>query len=285
MSTLILIERTRVLVNEKVSIFKEDLKKSVQTKKMMNERKSGILGMIKLQELEKEKDEKKKLAEKLEQEKEYLMRKVNNLQNSLSTPSPITPIASGTGKFDFYESEKDEELKIDANKIYNKNNRLEEISSDLENISVKSEYSDCTSMTSNRSCSVVQDNRESPIKNLISPSNSSNSIVRKLMEEKNNVNNSAINNHNTSNNSNSSDHKRQYMEFTKIYTKIKFEKLHNSHKGQSIPKEILFKEAMKLGIPVSELGDFILNELKQPHKYAQYMSREKKLKTYKEVLG
>lgn len=40
MSTLILIERTRVLVNEKIVILKEDFKKTLQTKKI-NERKSG----------------------------------------------------------------------------------------------------------------------------------------------------------------------------------------------------------------------------------------------------
>ena len=43
MSTLILIERTRVLVNEKISILKEDYKNMLGQKKNMNERKSGTL--------------------------------------------------------------------------------------------------------------------------------------------------------------------------------------------------------------------------------------------------
>jgi hypothetical protein len=42
MSTLVLIDRTRVLVYEKICIFKEDYKKLLQTKKL-NERKSGYL--------------------------------------------------------------------------------------------------------------------------------------------------------------------------------------------------------------------------------------------------
>ena len=40
MPTLILIERGRVLINEKMIIFKEEVKKSLQSKQM-NERKSG----------------------------------------------------------------------------------------------------------------------------------------------------------------------------------------------------------------------------------------------------
>ena len=42
MSTLVLIERTRVLVYEKIAVFKEDYKKLLQTKKL-NERKSGTI--------------------------------------------------------------------------------------------------------------------------------------------------------------------------------------------------------------------------------------------------
>jgi hypothetical protein len=42
MSTLVLIERTRVLVCDKITIFKEDYKKLLQTKKS-NERKSGTI--------------------------------------------------------------------------------------------------------------------------------------------------------------------------------------------------------------------------------------------------
>jgi hypothetical protein len=41
-STLILIERARILIFDKIKIFKEDLKKKLQTKKA-NERTSGTL--------------------------------------------------------------------------------------------------------------------------------------------------------------------------------------------------------------------------------------------------
>jgi hypothetical protein len=42
MPTLILIDRTRVLINEKLNVLKEDVKKCLQTKQL-NERKSGRL--------------------------------------------------------------------------------------------------------------------------------------------------------------------------------------------------------------------------------------------------
>jgi hypothetical protein len=42
MPTLILIERSRVLINEKMGVLKEDFRKSM-TEKKVNERKSGSL--------------------------------------------------------------------------------------------------------------------------------------------------------------------------------------------------------------------------------------------------
>jgi hypothetical protein len=42
-STLLLFERTKVIVLEKLNIIKEDLKKLYENKKMNSERKSGLL--------------------------------------------------------------------------------------------------------------------------------------------------------------------------------------------------------------------------------------------------
>ena len=78
--------------------------------------------------------------------------------------------------------------------------------------------------------------------------------------------------------------KKQYQEFAKLMLKIKFEKYHNSHKGQQIPEKVLFRQCMKQNIPPSEWAEFIINELKQPQKYVQYMKRDKKLKIHKSYL-
>ena len=58
-----------------------------------------------------------------------------------------------------------------------------------------------------------------------------------------------------------------YREFVKIYLKIKFEKLDVEHSGQKINQNIVWKEALRLGIPRSQWKEFILDELKNFKKY------------------
>lgn len=69
--------------------------------------------------------------------------------------------------------------------------------------------------------------------------------------------------------------KALYMQFLKILLKIKFQKLHNSHLGQQIPAKPVYEEAKKLNIPQGNWQDFILNEIKQPLKYAKYIKADK----------
>ncbi len=77
-------------------------------------------------------------------------------------------------------------------------------------------------------------------------------------------------------NSNTPEMKKLYQEFVKTFLKVKFEKIHNSHKGQQISEKILFKECISQNVPQNEWADFIVSELKQPAKYTQYIKRDTK---------
>ncbi len=68
---------------------------------------------------------------------------------------------------------------------------------------------------------------------------------------------------------NSQELKKLYQDFVKVFLKVKFEKIHNTHKGQLISEKILFKECLRQEIPQREWAEFIVGELKQPGKYAQ----------------
>jgi hypothetical protein len=102
---------------------------------------------LKLIQLEKEKEEKIKLAEKLEAEKEMMLRKVSNLKRSptLEKSSSISNRVLQEISHQEYrsvevsvvETENDEEIKLDSNKIFNKKNLIDEITSDIENHSVR----------------------------------------------------------------------------------------------------------------------------------------------------
>jgi hypothetical protein len=111
---------------------------------------------LKIQQLEKEREEKQKLNEKLEAEKEMMQRKVTNLKKSpIIENRPVSPnlitnqelnksdILIVNKKNNVFDTDKDtdDELiyvkKFDSKKIYNKKNVIEDINSDLENQSVK----------------------------------------------------------------------------------------------------------------------------------------------------
>ncbi len=122
------------------------------------------------------------------------------------------------------------------------------------------ELSDCTSMTSSASMSDF-------------PPEMNKSTFR---------NSSTISSGSASDNP---DTKKLYQDFVKIMLKVKFEKFNNTHSGQKIPEKILFKECIRLNIPKSNWTDFIIGELQQPHKYAQYLKRDTKFKSRKAYIG
>lgn len=140
---------------------------------------------------------------------------------------------------------------IDVKKVKIPKNILQDINSDIESRNME-DISDCTSLTSNTSSLSYKDNLEAP---LIQETKQSNHII---------------------------DAKRLYQDFVKAVLKVKFEKIHSSHKGQDVPEKVLFKECIKRNIPELQWHEFIINELKNPDKYSEYFkSNIKKMRVQK----
>jgi hypothetical protein len=161
-----------------------------------------------------------------------LMRKANNLKKS---PSPMRRVSDSPKIYIKPDDLTDEEeMKITSNKIYNKKNIVKDIDSDLENISVKSDISDCTSMSSSLSKKTGSD----------SEYNTRGSI--KGSER---------------------DRRKKYQEFVKVMLKVKFEKIHNTHKGQEISEKDLFYECVdRLKLEPSQWQAYIIDILRDPKK-------------------
>lgn len=144
-----------------------------------------------------------------------------------------------------------EEDKLSSSQNHKKN-QINDLSSDIEIRFAEDSLSDCTSMTSTNS---FVDLNEFP----------SQSVCEKRAEIV-------------------FDAKKLYQGFVKICLKIKFEKLHNTHKGRDIPEKILFKESIRRGISENEWSNFVLRELQNPQKYSQYItSSNKKSKITKNI--
>jgi hypothetical protein len=99
-------------------------------------------------QLEKEMEEKKRLAEKLEAEKQMMERKVINLKKSPNVPKTKSVSPIGDRKSIIFETpeilecvseneEEEESYRIDAKKIINKKNIIDDITSDVDNMSRK----------------------------------------------------------------------------------------------------------------------------------------------------
>jgi hypothetical protein len=69
--------------------------------------------------------------------------------------------------------------------------------------------------------------------------------------------------------------KARYMQFLKIFLKLKFQKLHNSHLGQQIPAKPVYELANERSLSTKDWPDFILAEIQQPHKYAKFIKLDK----------
>lgn len=208
-----------MLINEKLLIFKDDYKRLAKTRLLNDQRTGNILYEDKL------KEEIQKLK-KIEIEKELMMNKVNNLQKNQAIPEKESQ------QIEDDESVNDDDLEV--KKIHALKNKLDEINSDLDNLSDKSGVSDCTSMTSTNSFSSFKDQ---PV----------NDLQKELSRSSNEAN--------------------DRKEFIKLVLKIKFEKLHNSHKGQNVNERSLYEECQRNQIPKDRWPEFILQELNTPAKY------------------
>jgi hypothetical protein len=181
------------------------------------------------------------------------MRKAINLRNSSASRSPnkSTRRLIGLKSPEILTEEEDDNVgnKLDSKKIYNKRNVITDINSDVDNLSVKSEISDCTSMSSSTNTLNLMSDSETP--------KSVNSSKRSEMDKK-----------------------RKYQEFVKIMLKVKFEKIHNTHKGQEISERDLFIECVeKQKVDQSQWQAFIIDVLKDPKKCQEIIMNSKRSKS------
>jgi hypothetical protein len=81
--------------------------------------------------------------------------------------------------------------------------------------------------------------------------------------------------------------KEKYMQFLKLFLKLKFQKLPNSHLGQQIPARPVFDLAIEKNLLTKQWQDFILQEIEQPFKYAKYINldKNKSFKNQNENIG
>lgn len=289
MSSMILIERTKILIKEKVKIYIASYKNKIETDKL-NERKTGCI-------FEDAVKEKAKELEKIRLETELAKTKVKNLRKSatpLNKPKNLNIIVNES----YSETEKkvnnknNEQSNIndlsglveDNNNNDHMNNKVDEIVSDVENISLNN-VSMNTSM-SNMSFSGKDDEME--MRNTISSRGSTGLKPIQIDSPSNTAPNLSSNtqkeiefNYGTfSNNPMDPEFKKKKQLFFNAVLKIKLEKLHSTHKGMQIPPKLIFFESQRLRIPEEKWQEFILGELNNPIKYMNM--KKKKINTIRE---
>ena len=289
MSSMILIERTKILIKEKVKIYIASYKNKIETDKL-NERKTGCI-------FEDAVKEKAKELEKIRLETELAKTKVKNLRKSatpLNKPKNLNIIVNES----YPETEKkvnsknNEQSNIndlsglieDNNNNEHMNNKVDEIVSDVENISLNN-ISMNTSM-SNMSFSGKDDEME--MRNTISSRGSTGLKPIQIDSPSNTAPNLSSNtqkeiefNYGTfSNNPMDPEFKKKKQLFFNAVLKIKLEKLHSTHKGMQIPPKLIFFESQRLRIPEEKWQEFILGELNNPIKYMNM--KKKKINTIRE---
>ena len=284
MSSMILIERTKILIKEKLKIYIASYKNKIETDKL-NERKTGCI-------YEDAVKEKAKELEKIRLETELAKTKVKNLRKSatpLNKPKNLNIIVNES----YPETDnKNEQSNIndlsglveDNNYNAHMNNKVDEIVSDVENISLNN-VSMNTSM-SNMSFTGKDDEMEmrntigsrgstgfKPIQ-IDSPSNTAPNLSSNTQKE------IEFNYGTFSNNPMDPEFKKKKQLFFNAVLKIKLEKLHSTHKGMQIPPKLIFFESQRLKIPEEKWQEFILGELNNPIKYMNM--KKKKINTIRE---
>jgi hypothetical protein len=178
------------------------------------------------------------------------MRKASNLKRNSSPMKKSTLSLNRDIKSP--EITDDEEIKITSNKIFNKKNIVNEIDSDLENLSHNSEFSEYTSMSSQT------------------------------------LNTGSDSEYNTRGSYKGSerDRRKKYQQFVKVMLKVKFEKIHNTHKGQEISEKDLFYECVdRLKLDSSQWHAYIVDILRDPKKCQDIInSKTKKRYNTKDLL-
>ena len=267
-SELILIERTKILVNEKFKIFKNTYKLEVNNR-TINSSKTGEINnlddlKLKIQQIEKNNKEtglEKKINKQIQNP--YLINNTKKTKSNL-----ISSIIS--------EKKNEDEDSIlssqENNNDINNNIKVEEIISDVENNS--------NLLSINTSISNVSDIGQSYITNnnvRISNTNSKN----ENNEKNNEITNNQLNFNNENINNNIEDEKKDKKKFFNLFLKVKFEELHSTHKGQLINQKYIWEECKKQKIPKDKWSQFILSELNNPYKYIELEKKDRKNKSKK----
>jgi len=242
---LILFERAKVILTQKVKILREDLEKQHDTIRA-NKTKSGSLKVDNMKFEEKEilyKDSNPKTSEK-----ESTTSNNSNIDNK-----------SEYSKNRFSINTEEEIVNT------KERNELVDINSDVEHSTFKGQFSDGTSMSSSYS-SVSNFDFTSPksvdrmtYTNTLSnfSGRGSNEVIRH--ERANSVG--------MTSNSTNKNKQGNYRDFVKLFLKTKFEKLDVDHSGQKINQNTIWDEVVKHNIPRESWKEFILNELKNFKKY------------------
>ena len=151
------------------------------------------------------------------------------------------------------------------NRINNKKEELDKINLEmqLEKIKVKNLRNSISSKSYNSLNNIFINNGNSNNNN--SSQNSCSSL--EISFENNN-------NETLENNSNSSKKNKKKLFFREV-VRIKFEKLHNSHRGQKIPLKMIWEEAIKNNVHENNWESFILEELNNPKKYDNIIRAKK----------
>lgn len=197
-----------------------------------------------LELLKYKKEEKELINQNLENEKNMLIRKTSILKTNESLKDKLSYNKNNQESYHKKVvginpeiSKVNNSSKIISREVKATRNIIEEISSDIYSDKLD-EMSDCTSLISTGSRA---------------------SLELKISQM------------------NESNPKKLYQDFVKLALKIKFEKLHNSHKGHEIPEKVLFRECSRQSIPRLNWFDFIYNELQNTKKYEKFLRSKKKI--------
>lgn len=267
-SSLILLERAKVLVLEKYNIIREDIRKKKESEKI-NSRTSNQYSHVsikeEMEEIKKEIENELKKKQCVDVERDSIKRKVNAFKK-MTEKENQTPINQNEILEKSCDSGKDEksdleDFKEKNNKIFKDVNIINEITSDVE--------SDCSLRKS--SSSFFTNSTISNRDNLMSDYSSNRETIDSDADQTPHLGNIRVTPFITQNT------EKGYKDFVKIFLKIKFEKLGHRHLGQRIPEKAIWKEIQKHKIPFEKWAETIEKEMNNPEKYNENI----KSKNYK----
>ena len=250
---LILMDRAKLLIEEKLKIFKESYKndRTRETNSSNNQYSSEFENSI---------INKQKELEKINKEMKFEQIKVKNLRKSAG-PENKNKILKLTIKRNLIEKN------YLNHSLTEKNIKGLQDDTSNDNDVNKTNCNDLSLFNSPKpNLEIELVNTRSPMISVRTPKNK-----LELSPDNDSTDNSC-------NNSCKSCRNTNRKLFIKKVVKIKFEKLHNSHKGQKISPNMIWKEAKKKNINGKDWGKFILNELNQPKKYVK-LRKESKIKS------